>query len=233
MNLKNKQQINGNVLLINPAYVHLDNAIIEQPETAVFPFGLLYVGHLIEARGACVTYLDNQRTNITKIIKDYDYCGINVIGSQNIFTANRTYQELIKLGFPPDRILLGGQGIEGLSETEFNRVFPNALQFKTQDLAISGYWSVNISSQLDKFSDEDLEAYLKNELVIPFTQGCKHRCSFCSAANARKEQWYDASSNLETYFKKAREFEIYELTGYATALNFFQMAEKPETKKKK
>jgi hypothetical protein len=215
----------GKTLLINPEYVHYNGT--EQDPIAVLPLGLLYAGQLLESLGTSVSYQDNQLHPLSERtdLDQFDSFGITVMGAQSISVAHRTYRSLLERGIPPEQIYFGGQGVEDLTEEEFQTLFPRTHVITTNDLQTPEYWSTSIRNQLDKISEEDMRVYLGNEIAIPLSQGCKYSCSFCGAQTAEKEKFFNVEENLEAYFRKAKQLGIDKLSGYVTSLDFFQQAD--------
>ncbi len=229
--LTNKQMNLDTMLLIYPEYVHFDGS---KPDlTAVLPVGTLYAGELLEQKGVAVTYQDNQLHPLQERtdIDSFDSYGISVMGSQNIAVAYKNYNLLLNLGVKPEQIVLGGQGLEDLTDSEFQTIFPNSKKIKNSVLMDSNYWNLTIENQLNKLSEEDMQTYFKNELTVLFSQGCKYSCSFCGARSGMKETFFNISNNFEFYLQQAKKLGISELNGYVTSLDFFQQADHPETLK--
>lgn len=222
--IQKKMKKTTKMLMIYPEYIHYSGT--KSDYTAVLPVGAMYAGELLERKGITIVYQDNQlhpikeRSNLT----EFDWYGISVMGTQNIATAFKNYQLLIKYGISPTQIVLGGQGVDGLTEAEFQKIFPNATKIVTRDLMPDDYWNVNLKNQLEKITDEDMDVYLNNEVTVLFSQGCQYNCSFCGAKTAQNEKFFNIENNVRTYLSRAKRLGITEIKGYVTSLDFFQQA---------
>jgi hypothetical protein len=212
------------MLMIHPAYVHYADAF-KVDDSPFLPTGMLYAGELLEKKGFSIDYHDSQLHDLKrKDVRAYDSFGISVMGAQNIAPAFSIYRTLIGEGIDPSRIYFGGQGIEDVTEAEFNELFPNANLMRRQDLMSNNYWDVSLTSQLQKISKTDLKTYIQNELTLLFSQGCKYGCTFCGAQTRTKEKFYNTKDTLRAYFEIAKEFGMKTLNAYVTSLDFFQQA---------
>lgn len=211
----------GKGVMIYPRYVHTTD--FERDKEGVLPVGTLYASQLLEQSGSKVDFYDGQIHNLEKITTGYDFYGLSVMGTQNIAAAHRDYKILTGKGIEPEKIVLGGQGLESLTQGEFNKVFPGSNQVKAVDMIDENYWETDISEQLEKISEEDMQLYLQNEITVPWSDGCKFGCGFCGARIKRKEKFY-SSSNYEAVLKQANKLGIKDLSGYVTSLDFFQQS---------
>lgn len=221
----------GRVLIIHPPYVHYSDILGSTPfmkdTTPFLPMGPLVAGGLLEAGGVAeVDYFDCQLHDLlsNKSIVEYDSIGIAAMGAQNIAPAHQVFDYLKNI-VPPNRIFIGGQGVEKLNPVEFALVFPGARQvYRTSLTEMADYLRAVISRQADKFSEDDLRVYLSNELTLLFSQGCVYGCNFCGAQIQQKEQFFDTRGNLDYLMGKAKSFGLSELSFYCTSLDFFQQA---------
>jgi hypothetical protein len=214
----------GQTLLIQPAYPHLAEDFVRDP-TPTLPVSLLYAGEFLERRGHQVRYFDCQLRDLNvEDVSDYDTFGVTVMGAQNIVSAYFVYKSLTSVhGINPERILLGGQGVEYLTSDEFSSIFPGSVLIPRSE-STRDQWDVNLARQIGKIDTKDLSLYLTNELTLPFSQNCAYACTFCAAANGRQERFYDTKGNLEIILKKANGLGIRDLKFYVTSLDFFQQA---------
>ena len=222
----------GETLMIHPHYVHYTGEFVED-ENPCLPVGILYAGSVLDSIGnTTVEYHDSQLHDLRERsdLGGFDSVGINVIGTQNIATAFSTYGLLKEGGVSPERIYLGGQGVEGLTAEEFSRIFPEANQVSRFALSMQPeYWNTSFGDQLDKLSREDLFTYLtKNESTLVFSQGCAFSCDFCGAQVGQRETFYNAESNLRDVVDRAKSLGISDLSFYCTSLDFFQDALRPQ-----
>ena len=214
--------------MINPPYPHFSPGLIGgfvSDPLATLPIGLMYAGELAERLGNEVAYFDCQLHDLEKMRSNgFDAFGITVMGPQNTVPAYFIFTELVKKrGIAPEKIFLGGQGIENVPVADFQRIFPQAnLVPRNQDL--EGYWDITLEKQMEKFSERDMKKYLSNEITLLFSQGCRYACDFCAAVKGASERFYNTKDNLESILRKAKGFGLSELRLYATSLDFFQQA---------
>ena len=217
---------NGEALLIHPPYVHYEGDFMRDP-SPFLPVGLLYAGEMLERSGSArVAYHDFQLRDLNgKYVEGYDSFGITVMGTQNIAPAHQVYGSLVGRGVDPSKISVGGQGVEGLSQEEFERVFPGANQTSRGSLMGSpSYWNADLRKQIGKFSDQDLRTYLGSELTLLVSQGCLFSCTFCGAQTRQPETFYNTRDNLDYLLERARGLGLEGLAFYCTSLDFFQQA---------
>ncbi|MYW05901.1 radical SAM protein [Streptomyces sp. SID3343] len=221
----------GRTLMIHPPYVH-DNYLAQgtpfvtdrQPFLPVAP---LYAAELLELHGFAETRLFDCQLHDLRDASDvagYDSYGISVMGAQNITPAYHVFRYLAER-VDSGRIHVGGQGIEKLSEEEFQRVFPGGHKTDRQALAgLPGAMDVDLERQVAKLSDADLRVYLANEMTLPFSQGCLFGCSFCGAQIQRRESFFDVPTHLDLHCRLAKRFGVSSIDLYCTSLDFFQQA---------
>jgi hypothetical protein len=230
MNIQFAKIPKGRVLMIHPAYVHYatqEGQFI--PDTGPFlPISQLYAGELIErGGGATVDYFDCQLYDL-KAKPDlgaYDSFGISVMGAQDIAAALVVYTHLKDVGIAPNKIYVGGQGVERLAAQEFNRIFPESNQVPRYLLStLPGYMDIVLDRQIGKLPVSDLQVYLSHELTLLFSQGCMYGCSFCGAQTKQCESFYNTNDNLEYLIQQAKALGLANLEFYCTSLDFFQQA---------
>ena len=217
----------GEVLMVHPPYVHYAEQFVRD-RNPFLPVGLLYAGQLLEASGKTkVKYHDSQLHDLEARtdLHSFNAIGINAMGTQNIAPAYTTFTSLLQRGVDPNKVYLGGQGVEGLTLDEFQRVFPGANLVSREALGNTrDYWNTSIRDQLEKFSPEDMRTYLTHELTLLFSQGCKYGCTFCGAQVNRQETFYNTTDNLRAILEKSQELGIPALSAYVTSLDFFQQS---------
>ena len=217
----------GNVLMIQPRYVHATPEF-ETDASPYLPLSLIYAGALLEQKeNTRVTYNDCQLHDLSDRcdLQTFDNFGITVMGAQNIASAARTYTQLLQSGIPAQKTYFGGQGIEDLTKEEFTKLFPNANLVTRETLTTaSNYYGVDLSSQLTKFSSEDLQRYYSGEITLPFSQGCKYSCTFCGAQTTQREKFFEVGKHYTAIAKSAKQVGVTILKAYATSLDFFQQA---------
>lgn len=215
-------------LMIKPQYEHFGKSTaFRRDPNAVFPVSEVYASALIERGGIHVSFFDRQLHDLeTAQLGDYEGFGIAVRGPQSISVCFETWDLLVnQFGKDPKRIYFGGQGIEPFDDDEFQRMFPGSV-FVKRETKLEDYWTLSFDEFLNRFDDEDLDVYLRNELTLPFSQGCLYGCRFCAAQIKQSETFYNTRDNLEAFLKKASALGIEKVSYYATSLDFFQQAKK-------
>lgn len=231
-NVSNASVPTGEALLIHPPYVFSPLQPFAEDKSPFLPISLLFAGDRLEAMGAAnVSYHDCQLQDIAqRDLGGFDSFGVTVMGAQTIAPAYAVFDYLTRYGIDPSKIFFGGQGVEGLQDKEFQRIFPGAVQMKRTVLGTGvDYWETTIANQLRRFSDPDLKIYLRNELALPMSQGCLYACTFCGAETNQTEQFYNTEGNLQPLLDLAKGFGIDELSFYSTSLDFFQSALRGQT----
>ncbi|GAB2621825.1 hypothetical protein GCM10027168_62170 [Streptomyces capparidis] len=223
----------GRTLMIHPPYVHDDYLAGDGPFTPdrlpFLPVAPLYAAELLERQGlAEATLFDCQLHDLREAddLAEYDSFGIAAMGAQNIAPAARVHRWLTgERGVPPERVHVGGQGVERLSGEEFARIFPGARKAERQPLAgLPGAMDIDLERQLGRLSEQDLRTYLTHELTLPFSQGCMFGCSFCGAQTQQRERFFNVRAHLEGACRLARRLGLSSLYLYCTSLDFFQQA---------
>lgn len=134
------------------------------------------------------------------------------------------------------RFILGGQVISGLSESQFNQLFGNKSVNGMSDSALASALDINeedlppaektsLIPVYEEISDVDLKKYLSREFSFYLSQGCKHNCEYCAAANQRAEIYRDFSvikNDLDYLVARAEKLRIRELSIYLSNLDIFQ-----------
>ena len=216
--------------MIHPPYIHYTafgqgSAGFLVDSAPFLPVGPMYAAELLEKMGeATVDYFDCQLQDLYAFRNygSYDCIAIAVMGAQNIAAAVEVFRG-VRTHVAPDRVYLGGQGVESLSEVEFQRIFPGAHSVSRECLLWhSSYWEVHLDRQLEKLTETDLRTYLSNELTLLFSQGCIYGCKFCGAQTQQRESFFNTRHNLETFARLACEHGIGRLKFYVTSLDFFQ-----------
>lgn len=164
-----------------------------------------------------------------------DLVGVSLIGGPYIPESIGLIKRLKDL-FPALPVMLGGQVIERLSDTEFATIYgTTAIQIRTKsdlaevlsrDPAIFPDWfQVSLIPVWEGMGDARLKQYLESEFTLVVSQGCIFRCLYCAARKGEKEQHGDISvfeQDMKFLANKAASFDIQELSCYASSLDFFQ-----------
>lgn len=177
--------------------------------------------------------------------------GINLVGSPYIPPAIKWINQL-RVDFGHNvRVVLGGQVINGLSESQFTRLFGERVTNGNDDGKLKeafGIWSkalpavekTSLIPALEKISDEDMQKYLTREFCFYLSQGCKYACSFCAAKRTNKDPYTGQikavkeeyremeviDSEMRYLAERAQKLGINKFTIYLSNLDTFQTSEK-------
>ncbi len=197
------------------------------------PTDLYKVGAKLESIGVQTDVVDLNLEEIPSNLTRYDYIGIGVIGAPyvpgTIQLANEVREKTGKIP------LLGGPGVEYLSNEEFRQLYGDSVQIRNDaDLsAIVGrqlplVYKASIADRIRNLPPLLADKYLKAEFSFFVSQGCKYACDFCAAVRTRdgnkvSEQFSSVmQEDLDAIVERANEFGVRNLTMYITSLDLFQ-----------
>ncbi len=197
------------------------------------PSDLYKVAEKLEGAGIQTDVADLNLERLPANLRDYNYTGIGVIGAPYIPDTIKLAEEVReKTGKNP---LIGGPGVEYLSEDQFRKLYGSAIQIRNDkdlstavDKQVPSVYEVSIKDRINSLNPQLLEKYLGGEFSFFVSQGCKYSCNFCSAVRSRPgarvtEQFSRVVRNdLEALAEKAKEFKIDKLSMYLTPLDLFQ-----------
>jgi len=221
-----KSEVKNNAVLLRCAYPYGKSQLW-------MPTDLYKVGAKLEATGIKTDVVDLNLEEIPSNIGDYDYVGIGVIGAPYIPGTIRLANEVReRTGKNP---LIGGPGVEYLSEEQFRTLYGNATQIRNdKDLStainrqIPSVYNVSIADRMNRLNPALLERYLSGEFSFFVSQGCKYACDFCAASRSRQgmrvneEYSKTIEKDLGALIRKSNELGIKKVTMYLTPLDLFQ-----------
>jgi len=204
------------------------------------PIDLEMVASKLNAVGIAVDVVDLNIESLPDDIGKYTKIGIGVIGPPYIPISRRLSKHVFDITGKPS--LIGGPGIEYLSNHEFSAIYgESGMQIKN-DLDLGAAFSLPvqipntyytpISQRIRLMNAQKLETYLKSEFSFMLSQGCKYACSFCEAVRTRdgnvvRETFSNTIvEDLSTICEMANGFGIKQLNIYTTSLDFFQTPKK-------
>jgi hypothetical protein len=228
----------------------MKQAVFIQPRHPNAPstgFGQIYLptalltaaSRAMTAGGNLTIHDENLRTVSAEELREADYVCTNTIGPSCLPTTIDLQRRIQKTN-PEMKFLMGGQVISSLDRLpyvaapRFDRLFgPSAengnsdaileQRLGLQKLAPASETSLIPAYELLK--NEDLKAYLSTRFSFFVAQGCKYKCTFCSAVNGVPET-YRATEvmkhDLGWLVQKAISFDISQLTMYMSNLDISQ-----------
>jgi hypothetical protein len=178
--------VSADIALIQPRHPYAPPIGSGAKGHIYFPTSLYTFAARIRASGGTVQVYDE---NISGWAGDEALAGFACIGSPYIpgLASRSSGAERLKGG----RVLLGGQGIRGLSPSEFVRLFgTDAINGNLEEelhahaiLSSSSpaQESVSIAEQIGELDDETFRLYFSRETPLYLSQGCRFSCTFCGA----------------------------------------------------
>ena len=198
---------------------------------------------------AGVDVADLQDANIRPVEKTEAVIGTSLLGAPYI-------PEVIKQIIEPNpqaRVIVGGQVVNGLTRSQFKRLFGRRAINGNDDAALARAFGIRPSDLppvsktslipvYELVSDEDMEKYLSHEFSFFLSQGCRFACTFCAAVRTVKdpfsgrvtkatEEYRDmriVEKDLRYLVQRAERLGIGEITLYLSNLDIFQTPHKLE-----
>lgn len=209
------------------------------------PTSLLTAGARLNYAGIQVNLFDE---NIRQYTGKAEIIGISLLGAPYIWKAIQFMRYIRRQRNNKIVFLLGGQVINGLLPSQFERLFGkfNAINgnidnnlaelFNFNSRLLSAPESTSLIDMYQRLDDTDMYKYLSNEFSFYVSQGCKFSCEFCAAVRTRKncetgkkiyakEVYRDFSliqRDLSYLIKRAKALHIDELKIYLSNLDVFQ-----------
>ncbi len=176
---------------------------------------------------------------------DADLVGISLVGPPHVPQAIEVIRGIhgvqkvrhILYGYVA-QIIIGGQAIEALSGEQFDTLFAAGdVRRITSDCDLVDIIGCGVSEMVDPFEvpfslawscamgEERVAEYLRHEMPLVVSQGCKYSCKFCAARKGMREQFRNIDvfeNDLRYLCAIARRKGIEQLSFYATSLDFFQ-----------
>lgn len=114
--------------------------------------------------------------------------------------------------------LFGESSINGNKDFELQRVLGHEESLPTPE-------ETSLVPIYEQVPDEDFEAYLKHEMSFYLSQGCKEKCTFCTAPKNQDERYRNADileKDFEYLVQRALRLGINSLKIYVSNLDLFQ-----------
>ena len=161
--------------------------------------------------------------------------GIGLIGSPYVPVAIKLIRRIKKISVK-SIIMLGGQGISGLTDEQFHILFGAATVNGNNDEEVGRHLGFNpnelpkphLTSMIPvyrKICDINMKEYLSREFCLYVSQGCKYACTYCGASKKQKEVYRDfdiIESDLSYLIFRAKKIGLKELRIYMSNLDVFQ-----------
>ena len=198
-----------------------------------FPTDLYKVAAMLERGEIETDIVDLNLEKISDSLETYDFIGIGVIGAPYIPETRRLAQEVKER--TGKRPLIGGPGVQYLTEEEFRRLYGDSIQIRNnRDLTqavgaeIPDVFQISIGERIRNADPDRLERYLGSEFSFFVSQGCKYSCCFCAASRTRdgsrvSEQFSQTvEEDLDAICEKAAGLGLKKMDLYLTSLDLFQ-----------
>ena len=118
--------------------------------------------------------------------------------------------------------LFGENSINGNKDSELQRILGH-------EGCLPAPEDTSLIPIYEQIPDEDFEAYLKHEMSFYLSQGCKEKCTFCTAPKNQEERYRNTDiieKDLEYLIQRALTLGIDSLKVYVSNLDLFQSPEK-------
>lgn len=232
--------------LLQPKHIY---ATQEGKGQIYMPTSLLTAGARIKHAGVEVNLYDE---NLHTYDGKAEIIGLNLLGAPYIWKGIQLMSEIREKRRGNVVFLLGGQVVDGLLHTQFDRLFGrfNAINgnidrnlaelLKFDSKLLPAPECTSLISIYKDICDAEMFDYLSNEFSFYVSQGCKFSCDFCAAVRTRKdpvtgkkicvkEVYRDMSvinKDLSYLITRAKSLGINELKIYLSNLDLFQTPEK-------
>lgn len=226
--------------LIQPRHNY---APAEGPGHIYMPTSLLTIAARLLDSGIDVKIFDE---NLNPYSGSSNIVGINLLGAPYIPEAIKL-ENKIKKNHPDAKFLLGGQVISGLDKPQFQKLFGATAFNGNNDVVLDSTLGItnNLLKRAEKISlvpayekidDGDMREYLKREIGLYVSQGCRYACDFCPAVRTFKdpttgvvkkvqEVYRDQSiigADLNYLVERAKNLGLKGLSIYMSNLDVFQ-----------
>lgn len=161
----------------------------------MMPGALLSVASRLISAGVKVRLTDENLHSYRP--SDADAIGCNLPGAPSIPVVQGLQRRIGQTSTP---WFMGGQVCDGLSPEQFTHLFgPTATSGKNfpaiaQELGIDlgqipSPNDVSLVPAFELIGDKDMQQYMRHEMPLHVSQGCKFRCEHCSADRGREESY--------------------------------------------
>lgn len=184
-----------NITLIQPRHSYAPDWAEAERAHIYLPTSLLTVAAMCLQAGCKVTFQDE---NIRRRTLQDETIGINLVGAPYIPVGIEMRRELMNEVGSGLKLLIGGQVVNGLTQSQFtqlfgeNSYFGNNVQMLAKVLEVSSRAipeprEISLIPAYELISDEDMRDYLSGEFSLYLSQGCKYACDFCAAVRTFRE----------------------------------------------
>lgn len=178
--------------------------------------------------------------NISEWCGSEEAVGLGSIGSPYMFAISTRLSQLRDRNV--SKLLVGGQGIRGLSRDEFSQLFGTETinGWVDAELIASNLLSTHpppqerasIANEIAKLSDAEFHLYFSTEVPLYLSQGCRFSCTFCGAQRSDpaqavrvREKYRDIScveAELTEIVRRSHALGFLENRFYLSNLDLFQ-----------
>ena len=174
------------IALIQPRHCYAEPGGSGKLGHIYFPTSLYVMAARLRALGLEVRVYDE---NISEWRGNENAVGLGSIGSPYMAAIATRIVQLRGLGV--SKLMVGGQGVRGLSRDEFSRLFGHEIidgWFDAELIAdgiISGppppQEKVSTANEIAEIGDAEFRLYFSGEAPLYLSQGCRFTCTFCAA----------------------------------------------------
>lgn len=232
-----------NIVIINPRYPYGKDQIYLNGSVTSVAARLLAMGHEVDIIDLNIDRLETP--HVHTLVMAADLIGISLTGAPHIPGVIELTQA-IRVIAPSCKIMLGGQVIKHLTTVQFRKIFGDTViqigdgdnpKIKNSDeFALARLLGCEItdipkpnvvpfSPVYRRMGEDRMSEYLRHEMTLVVSQGCRFKCKFC-AAEKRMVEGFRALGHFQndlTYMVEvAKRHNIEQLNFYASSLDFFQ-----------
>jgi len=216
---------------------------VYKPDSVLIP-----AARIMEAGGE-VSAIQDLNLHPLEPARHANVIGVNLLGAPYIPEVEK---QIGKMVAPDARLVLGGQVVSGLTESQRKKLFgprfingnddttlAATLGIKTKDLP--SIYATSVVPAYEMIPDAEMKQYLSHEFSFFLSQGCRYNCSFCAVTQRTKEdpatekitaakEIYRRPDILEKdlgyLIEKAKKLDVAKLDIYLSNLDVFQTPQK-------
>jgi len=225
------------IALIQPRHCYAEAASTKTLGHIYFPTSLYVMAARLRSIGLDVKVYDE---NVSRWCGTEETVGLGSIGSPYMAAIALRLSELRAQGI--SKLMVGGQGVKGLSQNEFSRLFGvETVNGSVDEQLISGeiiskplprQECVSIAHEIAELSDTVFRVYFSTEASLYLSQGCRFSCTFCGAERSNpiakavvRESYRDLAcvkADLVQIVRRSQVLGIPENKFYLSNLDLFQ-----------
>ena len=223
------QTASKKIVLVDLRYPYGKQKVYMSGSLLTIAAQLMAAGHTVDIIDFNIDRLGDNR--VTELFSKAQVIGVSVVGCP-YFPQVVEFCQYVAENYPHAQLVLGGQVIRGLDNSEFRRIFgKRAVQVSSETDCSTLFgvlpeaFSVPFRPVWERMGNARLRRYLEREFALVWSQGCIFNCNFCAARKNEREQHRDPKvffSDMAFLKAKAIEFGLSKLECYASALDFFQ-----------